>query len=264
MSFWYSNTDDRTGSWHWIGVAIGLSQALGLNRNPDTTRTNWQISDAQRRLWRRIWWTCLLRDRWVSFIVGRPLRINLEDCYITMPSKEDVIAELGEIPAIERAKYSISDSFDLAECWVKLVKLSIALGKILKVNSNPNGVFPVSAEVELRDQELLSLLNSSSTKGSVKKRTEIVEFHRCQFQLHYEYVLFQKYCMAPSDNKLPRASIIVLYRPYLDGIVNSTLATERVLQSTAKQKVRDATASTHSLLDNIVATDMVPFLGPMT
>ncbi|KAH8800627.1 fungal-specific transcription factor domain-containing protein [Xylogone sp. PMI_703] len=245
MAFWYSDTDDRTGSWHWIGVAISLCQALGLNRSPDMSKLNWHISGVQRRLWRRIWWTCLLRDRWISFVIGRPLRINLEDCDIPMPSVEDVLSELRDISTIERKKYSISDSSELAECWVNLVKLSIALGKILTLNSNQDGVFPVAAEVEVCHKDILNCLGTG--KKSVEKRPQIVEFHLHQFQLHYEAV------------------IIALYRPYLlNDIVNNPSANEEEWLSTARRRVRHATASTHSFLDNIVAMNMIQYLGPMT
>jgi hypothetical protein len=47
-----------------MGIAISLSQTLGLNRDPDRVRYNTRLSDRTRKLWQRIWWSkcCLLSD----------------------------------------------------------------------------------------------------------------------------------------------------------------------------------------------------------
>lgn len=57
LAFWYSDLGERTESWHWMGIAISLSQTLGLNRDPDRGQYNKRLSDRQRQLWRRIWWS---------------------------------------------------------------------------------------------------------------------------------------------------------------------------------------------------------------
>ena len=40
-----------------MGIAIGLAQTLGLNRDPDRGQYNMRLTDRQRQLWRRIWWS---------------------------------------------------------------------------------------------------------------------------------------------------------------------------------------------------------------
>lgn len=57
LAFWYSDLAERTDSWHWMGIAISLCQTLGLNRDPDRGHYNKNLSDRQRQLWRRIWWS---------------------------------------------------------------------------------------------------------------------------------------------------------------------------------------------------------------
>lgn len=69
MGFWYSDTQDRTGPLHWIGVAISLCQSAGLHRksslaiNRSTTDTN--------VLWRQLWWACVYRDAWYAVGQGK-------------------------------------------------------------------------------------------------------------------------------------------------------------------------------------------------
>lgn len=45
LSFWYADLEDRCGSWHWIGVAIGVCQTIGMHRNPPGAPDAQQVSD---------------------------------------------------------------------------------------------------------------------------------------------------------------------------------------------------------------------------
>ncbi|KAF4227491.1 hypothetical protein CNMCM6805_002871 [Aspergillus fumigatiaffinis] len=72
MANYYDSFDDRKNTWHWVGVAIDLAQTLGLYRNP-VQRPG--LSDRQRRIHKIIWWCCVVRDRFASLGIGRPLRI---------------------------------------------------------------------------------------------------------------------------------------------------------------------------------------------
>jgi hypothetical protein len=52
-----------------------------------------QLSTADKRLWKRIWWTLFTRDRSVAVALGRPTGINIEDSDVEMVSEEDFIDE---------------------------------------------------------------------------------------------------------------------------------------------------------------------------
>ncbi|RYP00603.1 hypothetical protein DL765_010903 [Monosporascus sp. GIB2] len=115
LAFWCSDLGERAESWHWMGIAISLSQTLGLNRDPDRGHRNTRLSDRQRRLWRRIWWSCFFRDRWLSLAMGRPMRINIRDCDTPMTSAEDLANDFSELPSLIRARYMPSDFRQLAD-----------------------------------------------------------------------------------------------------------------------------------------------------
>ena len=85
MSHYYPSMIDQKHTWHWINQAISLAQGLGLHQNPGNV--------AQRKLWARIWWACLVRDRLVSLGTGRPMHINSLDCTVPMLTFEDVYEE---------------------------------------------------------------------------------------------------------------------------------------------------------------------------
>ncbi|KAI9715772.1 MAG: hypothetical protein M1812_005771 [Candelaria pacifica] len=85
MTYWHDNTDDEKDTWHWMGVAISLSYTIGLHRNPDSST----MSVKRQRLWKRIWWSCLMRDRLVALGMRRPTRIKDGDHDVPMLTMAD-------------------------------------------------------------------------------------------------------------------------------------------------------------------------------
>lgn len=79
-------------AWLYIGMAIRMAQDLGLHKNAD----QWTHSGAslftrvelQER--RRIWYACVIMDKYVSTYVGRPLCILERDFDTELPSIDEV------------------------------------------------------------------------------------------------------------------------------------------------------------------------------
>lgn len=154
MGFWYTDPQDHTGAWHWIGIAVSLSQTLGLHRCPQMNNRSQRLPDAQQPLIRRIWWSCVVRDRWISLAKGRPMRIHHEDCDTPLPSSEDILNNLISIPTETRDKFIPSESNMLARMWINLVKISASLGTILRIHYRVNGPKQVPDDIEASAKEL--------------------------------------------------------------------------------------------------------------
>lgn len=137
IGFWFSDAQDVFQSWHWSGVAISLSQTLGLHRNPDVGGENASIGQQQRVLWRQIWWSCVLRDAWLSLGMGRPLRINLDDCDCLKPTLNDTGNALAAISMFDSTHQS--DMGVAATLWQAFLELSLLLREILLHKSRPHG-----------------------------------------------------------------------------------------------------------------------------
>lgn len=58
-----------------------------------------QLSKADKRLWKRIWWTLFTRDRSVAVALGRPCGINVEDSDVEMLTEDDFIDDEVDRPA---------------------------------------------------------------------------------------------------------------------------------------------------------------------
>lgn len=73
LSFFFDDVQDVKQSWYWSGIAFNLAQSLGLhevlvaNRNRATSELLYLES---------LWECCILRDAWLSYTMGRPLRLG--------------------------------------------------------------------------------------------------------------------------------------------------------------------------------------------
>jgi hypothetical protein len=79
-------------AWLYIGMAIRMAQDLGLHKNADQW-THGGVSlftpvELQER--RRIWYACVIMDKYVSTYVGRPLSILELDFDTELPSVDEV------------------------------------------------------------------------------------------------------------------------------------------------------------------------------
>lgn len=184
MSFSYTDTEDRIQSWHWTGIAISLAQTVGLHRNPDAEQRNERLTDRTRRLWRRIWWCCFLRDRWQSLGTGRPMRINTEDCDVPMPCVGDITDDFAHLPFNVWTRYVPSDIDLMADHWIKLLTLSNILGRILAVNYRPKVLKPTFAQVQHFETEI-GECSPESGRGH-PETSQLAAFFARHVELHQE------------------------------------------------------------------------------
>nr|POF00937.1 cutinase transcription factor 1 alpha [Quercus suber] len=71
---------------YWSRVAVIVAQGS-------------QLSKADKRLWKRIWWTLFTRDRSVAVALGRPVSISIEDSDVEMCTEDDFIDDEVDRPS---------------------------------------------------------------------------------------------------------------------------------------------------------------------
>ncbi|KAL3462146.1 hypothetical protein BJX64DRAFT_277394 [Aspergillus heterothallicus] len=83
---WYNPVGPETvstdTSGFWLRTAESIAFQIGLHKEP-------AVTDPQRGIRRRIWWTLVLRDCIIAAGVGRPRTINLSDSDVQPPSLDD-------------------------------------------------------------------------------------------------------------------------------------------------------------------------------
>ncbi|KAH8659064.1 fungal-specific transcription factor domain-containing protein [Tricladium varicosporioides] len=92
--YWEGPEDVTKNVFYWSRVATIVAQGSGMHRSVEGS----QLNKADKRLWKRIWWTLFTRDRSVAVALGRPVHINTDDSDVEMVSEEDFIEEEGDQP----------------------------------------------------------------------------------------------------------------------------------------------------------------------
>ncbi|KAI9821175.1 MAG: Transcriptional activator of fatty acid utilization [Pycnora praestabilis] len=88
-------SDVTRNVFYWSRVATVVAQGSGMHRSVEGS----QLCKADKRLWKRIWWTLFTRDRSVAVALGRPVHINTDDSDVEMVSEEDFIDDDLDQPA---------------------------------------------------------------------------------------------------------------------------------------------------------------------
>ncbi|KAI1171250.1 fungal-specific transcription factor domain-containing protein [Nemania sp. FL0916] len=133
MTYWYETPDDQKDTWHWMGVAISLGHTIGLHRNPANTNMSLQ----RRKLWKRIWWSCFMRDRLIALGMRRPTRIKDEDFDVPMLEESDfdirVLPDTVQVVGLECTLLrDVTMQRELAQMCIAKAKLSLCISQMLK------------------------------------------------------------------------------------------------------------------------------------
>ena len=134
MTYWYETPDDQKDTWHWMGVAISLSHTIGLHRNPTKSLA---LDGKGKKLWKRVWWSCVMRDRLVALGMRRPTRIKSEDCDVPMLTLEDfdIDIDVSNIPLFseegETYEQAINRQRQLSIMCIEKAKLCICISHVL-------------------------------------------------------------------------------------------------------------------------------------
>lgn len=132
LGHWHADGEDRSDAWHWTGIAISMCQKAGLHcRATDSAKRSGVMTPDRVRLCRRIWWTCVVQDRWLSFMKGRPFRIRIADGNEFFPDIPDMELDLQQLPEHIKAKYLPYDALRVSRYWVKIIEISDLLGNII-------------------------------------------------------------------------------------------------------------------------------------
>jgi hypothetical protein len=133
MTYWYETPDDQKDTWHWMGVAISLAHTIGLHRNPANT----SMSPRKQKLWKRVWWSCFMRDHLIALGMRRPTRIKDEDFDVPMLEEGDF--EIGpladDVQVINHDCTMVRDVLmqqQLASMCVAKAKLCLCISQMLK------------------------------------------------------------------------------------------------------------------------------------
>ncbi|KAI1466409.1 transcription factor CTF1 [Daldinia caldariorum] len=254
MTYWYETPDDQKDTWHWMGVAISLAHTIGLHRNPANTN----MTPRKQKLWKRIWWSCFMRDRLIALGMRRPTRIKDEDFDVPMLDEQDFEIEplADEVQIIGPECTLVRDVVmqqELALMCVAKAKLCLCISHMLKAQYS----------VLIRDKSRAENTTNSTMMLFPNKQLDNVEsVNSCDLELLAWVQSLPPCCqyrpLSALDLKNGRATIAVhrnllhmvyyttisaLHRPqFLPSSPTHAPQTSAQVQEISRTRVRDAAA----------------------
>ncbi|TVY15711.1 Cutinase transcription factor 1 beta [Lachnellula arida] len=249
MTYWYETPDDQKDTWHWMGVAISLAHTIGLHRNPD----NSNMEPKQKKLWKRIWWSCFMRDRLVALGMRRPTRVKDEDYDVPMLTEDDfdvspLPASNSIIPPENTLARDVEAQKQIAQMCVAKAKLCLCISHVLGAQYS----------VLIKNQGMPC--QEGNTRSSVmlfpKKLDQTDEVRRCDEELSEWINTLPESCAYSDEMTMGNSgSSLFVQRSLLHMIYFTTLSalhrpqvlpsgalpdSSRELQDLSRKKVREA------------------------
>ncbi|KAL1855874.1 hypothetical protein VTK73DRAFT_8448 [Phialemonium thermophilum] len=252
MTYWYETPDDQKDTWHWMGVAISLAHTIGLHRNPANTT----MPLRKQKLWKRIWWSCFMRDRLIALGMRRPTRIKDEDFDVPMLEEGDFeIGILSEDNRILPPECSVvrdtAMQHELAVMCVQKARLCVCINHMLK------------AQYSVLNREYMQPEDTTSSTMMLLPNKSLDNFEKVNLvdiELMAWYASLPEICqyrpLIPDDVKNGRSTIAVhrnllhmvyhttvsaLHRPqFLSPSPQQSPSVSRQVQEMSRMRVRDA------------------------
>lgn len=269
MTYWYETPDDQKDTWHWMGVSISLAQTIGLHRDP--AKSSMDIK--RQKLWKRIWWSCFMRDRLIALGMRRPTRIKHEDCDVPMLTEDDFETEglpselvrmLGGCPAVRDSAKRTT----LAHLCIETAKLCLCISHVL------------SAQYSVLSHKFGSTVETTMMLVPKKAAAETCEVMRCNAELEqwYEQLDPALHYFVPGTKERTNTNdgeVINLHRALLNMVhltTSSALHRPQVipsapnlsfaadLQELSRKKVREAATEITEIARDLYTSDLVRYL----
>ncbi|KPM37871.1 hypothetical protein AK830_g8707 [Neonectria ditissima] len=207
LSFWFDDAEDIKQSWYWSGIAFGFAQTLGLHRIPSVETQ--QASIAKHNVWRNLWHCCMLRDAWLSYSMGRPLRLDEAACSSTV----SVTANCGfqDMKLHGSRIYSDAEAEGFEKMWRSSVTAAQYLRQCQSVFFKPSQASVLA--FRLRDCQQPQDTSSSLLLSLCSRHLQL-----CQ------NAAMIAICQLSGDRELAEAAtngIITIVKSYLDEITTS-------------------------------------------
>ena len=131
-NYWYVSENDQKDPWHWLGVCISLATSIGVNQVVTYSKKDSKTC----RLWRRLWWTCVLRDRIITASMRRPMRLKDEEINLSPLTLSDFETQpiTTDIPALRDCPFITDTAIrkNLAQICIANICICLCIGRIMK------------------------------------------------------------------------------------------------------------------------------------
>ncbi|KAH8800252.1 fungal-specific transcription factor domain-containing protein [Xylogone sp. PMI_703] len=267
MTFWFDTPTDQKDAWHWMGISLSFANSIGLNRNPEGST----MDPKRHRLWKRLWWSCFMRDRLIAIALQKPSRITDEDFDVPMLSLDDfdirnLQPETARLLGHCAGLYDINLQTKIAILCIETAKLCRVIGHVLATQYDVRSRrFGTSTETTM----VLLPKTSTSTSGIfqvMKCDQELDQWHD-SLPGGIEYKS-QELIVEHNVLKLQRALLTLIYfttssalhRPQLRFAPGSSAVASSLLALSSK-RVNEAAIEISHIASDLYELDLIRFLS---
>lgn len=161
----------------WLDFAFTIAESMGIHRSTSSLG----VSTKDKGRVKRLWWTLAVRDAYCAALLGRPFRINIPQCDVSMLELEDFASEFADGRNHDSALYQI-----------EVARLSIIARAIIQRRFHSSDVYVdlTDLQEDLRVWRLqippeLSLQGSVSNKNIFAVSLELL-YHQHIILLHFD------------------------------------------------------------------------------
>ncbi|KAJ5538479.1 fungal-specific transcription factor domain-containing protein [Penicillium frequentans] len=244
LGLYHADIDEYNQPWYWTGIAISSCQILGLDHNNASSKNSSSITDRQRSFWRRLWWSCFFRDRWLSLAMGTHARIKLEGCDTPFPSPDDLLYDVVGLQEDTARAYLPGDMKRLAKYWVMLISLTRQLGDVLDIKHQNLRPRLSCQEINAFEKRLTQCDLPDQYEAGL---TRVSRFYSNHVHLHYQALTITFYCSFGIQNPL-----------------DLQLTENGDWQHRMRLRANAAACRTNEILGTLVQERLLQFAGAMT
>lgn len=128
MSFWGGGPNTYWNFYGWLSSGVTIAETLGLHRSMATTK----MKPVDKSLLRRMWWVLVIRDAFCTSLVGRPFRIDIDQCDTEMLTLDDFVHDAAHPNFLTDSSHQ-----SFAQYQIHMSKLSLILGEIVQARFYP-------------------------------------------------------------------------------------------------------------------------------
>jgi len=172
---------EQKHTWHWANQAITLAHATGLHRDAGNT--------PQRRLWTRIWWSCLVRDKVIGLGTGRPMQISSLDCSTPILTIHD-LNEAGDTEQDRAIKIMFIEFVNLCRYMEGVLSLRHPITATSTGGVTPGQVMLCDEMLQIWADNLAPEAKRHEEPFDLTGRPNIATMYRTVLHLMHKYVIF--------------------------------------------------------------------------
>lgn len=224
MTYWHDTPDGQKDMWYWQGLAINTAYTIDLQRNPEAMG----IDPVRAKLWKRVWWSCFMRDRFIGLCLRKPAKIWEEDSDMPMLEESDFdILPLSEGNSSVPASCTLIRDTDtqrvLARQCISTSKLCVVVGRILRAQYTADLRNPTMIE-NTEESTMYVRPNQADGLGEEVLDTFQAELDAWQAALPPDC----QHHPLTADDTIPPRNIVAIHRSVVTlGLHAATLALHR-------------------------------------